>query len=76
MSYRDEIKKRIFDEMEQEVDALFESSDESLQSLHELEKKIVKVGEKAKKRVMEEIIAYQQEQENKKKLSTMRKAAP
>ena len=75
MSNYKEIKQRILDDVEKQVDALIAKSEESLRSLYELEKEIVKIGEQAKKRIAEEIIKYQQEQEDKKKLSKMRETA-
>jgi hypothetical protein len=69
------IKKRILEDVEQEIDTLIESSGKSPRSLYELEMKIVAIGERAKKRIAEEIIQYQQDQNSKKKLPKMRQAA-
>lgn len=75
MSDIKEMKKRILKDVEQQIDAMIESSDGSPRSLYELEMKIVAIGERAKKRIAEEIIKYQQDQDSKKKLPEMRKAA-
>jgi hypothetical protein len=75
MSDIKEMKKRILKDVEQQIDAMIESSDGTPRSLYELEMKIVAIGERAKKRIAEEIIKYQQDQDSKKKLPEMRKTA-
>lgn len=70
-----EIKKRILDDVEKRVDTLIAATDGSPKSLYALEKEIVKIGEEAKKRIAEEIIKYQQEQDDKKKLPTVRETS-
>ena len=75
MSNIKEMKKRIHEDIEKEIDAMIESSDGSPRSLYELEMKIVAIGERAKKRIAEEIIQYQQDQASKKKLPEMRQTA-
>jgi hypothetical protein len=76
MSKIKDIKNRILKDVEQEIDTLIESSGKSPRSLYELEMKIVAIGERAKKRIAEEIIQYQQDHDSKKKLSEMRQTAP
>ena len=72
MSKYKEIKQSILNDVEKQIDALIAQTEGSPRSLYELEKEIVKIGEQAKQRIAEEIIKYQQDQEDKKKLSEMR----
>ena len=73
MSYKKEIEDKIFNELSLELESLSFNKDGEPVGFDDLEEKVLNIGSSIERRLLKEVIKYQESKYAKKKLSSLRR---